>query len=66
MLHDTAYRCANTSRWVVQSQIEFSTSNCPTDLLESNCEKIKVTDPQGFQRRMPGNCDGRATLYDSY
>ena len=56
MLLDTPYRCANTSRRVIPSQIEFLTSNCPTDKLESTCEKNKDTGLKGMGGRTPGKC----------
>ena len=47
MLLDTPKSCTITSRWVISSQIEFSTRNCPT---ESNCWKDERPWAAGFVR----------------
>ena len=52
MLLDTLYRCANTSRWVIPSQIRVFN---PPDKLESNCKKNKDAFSWIIERGMSGN-----------
>ena len=56
ILPDIPYRSANTSRWVIPSHIEFSTSKGPTRQIRMTLRKEQDSGLKGLEGQSPENC----------